>query len=168
MTLKRFTSFTILLIFLISLYVGPTFAMYSSNEALMSIVEARSAIEDAYEAVFDAEEMGANVSELLEVLNFGAYELSQAHIAYRIGDFDNVVYHANLTLDLVQDIAIQAEELQDNASLEKKQMLYLASSSAIIVIIVICLVGFVSWRLFKKRYNQQISSMKPEVTTNEA
>ena len=139
-----------------------------SDEALTAIDRADSAIVLAYRAVLEAEGAGANVSGLLEELNFGAEALATANMLYRVGNFDGAVNFADLCYDSVVDVAAKADEAVRLAEFEGKNQLYLTSAASTLGVCSVVLGGVFGWRVFKRRYFRRVLETKPEVVSNES
>lgn len=136
--------------------------------ALSAIESAELAVDVAYEAVLEAEGVGANVSGLLDELNDGAEALSKAYMSNRVGNFDDAVYFADLCGDLVGGIEAEANELRDVAVAERKQCLLLNTLGSVLAVFCIFYGAFYGWRFFKSRYHRRVLKMKPEVVSNES
>lgn len=158
----------VLFAFMSSTFVLGTMALDVEEVALSAIESAELAVDLAYEAVLEAEGVGANVSGLLDELNEGAEALSKAHISNRVGNFDDAVYFADLCYDLVAGIEAEANELRDLAVADRNHRLLLASFGSVLAVVCIFCGGFFSWRFFKSRYYRRVLKMKPEVASNES
>ena len=130
-------------------------------KARAAINRADSAIASAYRAVLEAEENGANVSNLLKKLNLGAEALTKANMLYRIEDFDEAVVLANSGYDYGVNVTSEAHRLRESAVYERKQRLYLASATSTLGVGFAVFGGLFGWRLFKRRYYKQVLKMTP-------
>ena len=106
----RFLCATVLLLFLFSTLMLSTSASSNQETAIFGISEADYSMAQAYEAILDAEEAGADVSGLLDRLGFAGEYLAEAHIWYRLGDFENATRFAGLCYDVVEEA--RSEELR--------------------------------------------------------
>ncbi len=163
--LRVFANLFLLLSFCI--LVSSAFGV-EGNEAWTAIDTADSAVASAYQAVLEAEEAGANVSGLLKELNFGAEALAKANTLYRIENFDEAVYFADLGYDSIVEVMAEADGLRNLAVAERKQRLLLTSLASAFEVGFVVLCGFFGWRQFKKRYFRGVLKMKPEVVSNES
>jgi len=139
-----------------------------SDEALIAIDRADSAIVLAYRAVLEAEGAGANVSGLLEELNFGAEALATANMLYRVGNFGEAVNFADLCYDSVVGVAAKADEAVRLAEFEGKGQFYVTSAASTLGVCCVVLGGVFGWRVFKRRYFRRVLETKPEVVSNES
>jgi len=155
-------------LFIFFLLPVSSFCVNASSDNLVnsSLTEAEDAFASTYEIVLDAERAGANVSGLFVRLNLCAKYLSEAHVWHRLGDSANANHFAGLCYDLVEDLRPEAIELRDEAKKlddAKNATTTFGSVVAVIVVIVSC---FVVWRIFKRRYNRQVLSLRPEVVSD--
>ena len=157
----------ILLAFVSSVFVLSPMAL-DVEDAASAIESAESAVNLAYEAVLEAEGVGANVSGLLDELNDGVEALSEAYMSNRVGDFDDAIYFADLCCDLVGGIEAEANELRDVAAVDRNQRFLLTSFGSVFAVVGVFCGGFFGWRFFKSRYHRRVLKMKPEVVSNES
>lgn len=99
------------------LFVSPA-TCYSEDEAKSAIEAAQNELLSCYNAAFEAEKAGANISELLSVLNEAGWLLSKAKLAYTQGDFDSSVSLANECQSKLDGFANRADDLRRNAEKE--------------------------------------------------
>ena len=165
--LRVIATLFILLAFVSPVFVSGAIAL-DVDDAASAIESAESAVDLAYEAVLDAEGVGANVSGLLDKLSDGVEALSKAYMSNRVGDFDDAIYFAYLCCNLVGGIEAEANDLRDQAAVDSSQHLLLTSFSSVLALVCISCGGFFGWRLFKSRYHRRVLKMKPEVVSNES
>ena len=134
-----------------------------SDEALGAIDKANIAVASAFKAVLEAEEAGANVSGLLNELNLGVDALAKADMLYRAGDFDEAIHFADLCYDSVVNVTAKADSLRGSAEVEGRRRFYLTFAASTFGVCCVIFGGLFAWRLFKRRYFQRVSRMKPEV-----
>jgi len=158
----------VLFAFVSSVFVLGTMALDVEEVALSAIESAELAVDLAYEAVLEAEGVGANVSGLLVELSDGVEALSGAYMSSRVGNFDDAAYFADLCYDLVAGIEAEANELRDVAAVDRNQHLFLTSFGSVFAVGGIFCGGFFGWRFFKRRYHRRVLKMKPEVASNES
>jgi len=154
--------------FVSSVFVLGTLALDAEEVALSTIEGAELAVDLAYEAVLEAEGVGANVSGLLVELSDGVEALSRAYMSGRVGNFDDAIYFADLCYDLVEGIEAEANELRDAAVVDRNQRFLLTSFGSALAVAGIFCGGFFGWRFFKSKYHRNALKMKPEVATNES
>jgi len=129
-----------------------------------SQLEAANKIGQAFEAVLDAEQAGANVTGLLERLNVAADLLAQAEIAARRGDLsfgakiDSVLSIAGE----VEEAAVAARYAALGADQNALGSAFAFSSVGVIAFVFVLLLV---WRQLKQRYVRRLFEAKPEVTS---
>lgn len=122
----------------------------TEEDARTAISEARSNVLDCYAAVVDAEKSGANVTDLLRILNEAGMLLSKANFAYNSSDFNSAVYFANQTQTSLNGFFDSARILKD-ATMRQNSMNTMVNTVAFIG--VIC-GGFVVWFFLKMKYGK--------------
>jgi len=140
---------------------------YSEDAAASAIKKAEEATVLAYEAVLEAERVGANVSSLLTRLNVASEYLAQAHISNTVGDSDDAARFADLCFETAERVKPEADLLRNMAQVESGVRLKFTILGSAISMCLISVGGFLSWRIFKRRYYQRVSRMKPEVPSDE-
>ena len=158
----------VLFVFVSSVFVLGTLALDAEEVALSTIESAELAVDLAYEAVLEAEGVGANVSGLLVELSDGVEALSRAYMFSRVGDFDGAIYFADLCSDLVEGIEAEANELRDVTASERNQRLLLNTLGSVLAVGCILYGGFFGWRFLESLYHWWVLKMKPEVASNES
>ena len=139
-----------------------------SGEAALAIKQAEDIMVSCYQVVLKAESARGNVSGLLARLNEAEALLTQAHALYRLEDFDHAACFAELCSQIGGEVRVEAHELTRLAVKQATERLMWAMIRSILSITIIVSASFVSWRIFKLRYCQQISEMKPEVDSGES
>jgi hypothetical protein len=140
----------VLLLAFAVLFVSPAFC-YSEDEARVAVEAAESKILSCYNATFEAEKAGADVSGLLEVLNEAGWLLSEAKLAYNNEDFDLAYEYAVNCSQKLDEIAIQANSLKieaEQAGYMDFLVNYVGSAVASVVVVV---GGYAAWIFFKRR-----------------
>jgi len=145
---------------LLSLFLFPVFTLKvgASNEDIvaLAISQAEETVVSAYEAVLEAEQARANVSKLLDRLNVAGEHLAEAHMLYNLGNFDGANYSASLSSEIGADVKNEAEELKIEAYESWIRSLWIRITGSIVGAIVVIFGTFIAWRIFKRRYFQQI------------
>lgn len=157
---KSFVCFMFILLF--SWFVHVCFAVdkVAVNGAL---IDAENDLASAYVSVAEAEDGGAEVSELMVKLEFAASLLSDAGNSYRLGDYDTAYSYAVNCSDSVEGIVSEASSLKLKAEDAYNERLFVAatmSSAGLGMLFVLSLFG---WRFWKNRYYKRVLEMKPEV-----
>ena len=159
----RFLSATVLLFALFSMLMFPVSAAGNQEVAASSISEAEWSMAQAYEAVLDAESADADVSGLLVRLNDAAELLSEARMAFDVGDFEESAGFAGSTSEVGYEIVDDAELLEieaKNAQVHSSWGFLIISALGVSVVVFSSLVGY---SFFKRRYYRRLSKMKPRV-----
>lgn len=122
-------------------------------------VEARSAVGEAeqkvnvgYVAVAEAQKAGANVTDLLLVLDDAGVLLSRAHLALEKGDFDLAYALAVESKAKLDGFDVEANALRDSASQARSMDFAVNVVGSGVGSVVVVAVGFLVWRLLKKKY----------------
>jgi len=134
----------------------------SESEAALRIDEAETAVNSAYVKVLEAEEKGADVSALLVKLNSGARNISEAQMRFRNGDFGGAVYYADLSIQSVEGLIEEAEQLKVLAGDQYREKSFQTVTTSFLAVVIVILGDVICWQLFKKRYLQKLLKMKPE------
>jgi len=159
----RFATSTVLLFVLSSMLMPSLSATNNQEVAASTISEAEQSMAQAYEAVLDAERVGANVSGLLVMLNDAAGQLLEARRAFSIGDFEEATRFAGLTNEVVSEVVDEAELLMIeavNARVRRSWLFVVSSAVGVSFVLVASLVGY---EYFKRRYYRQLSKTRPKV-----
>lgn len=152
----------VVFILMFSWFVDACFAVDKAvaDEAL---IDAENDLVSAYVAVEEAEQVGANVSELLTKLKFAGSLLADAYNAHRVGDYDDACSYAVNCSDRAKGIASEAAGLKLEAEKGYSERLFATaavSSAGLSLLFVLSLFG---WRILKRRHFKRILEMKPEV-----
>jgi hypothetical protein len=159
----RFLSETVLLFALSSTLMLSVSATGNQEVAASTISEAEESMARAYEAVLDAERVGADISGLLVRLNDAAALLSNAHMAFDVEDFEEATRFAESTSEVGYEVVDEAELLEieaNNAQVDKSWLFLVTSALGVSVVLVASLLGY---EYFKRRYYQRLSKMRPRV-----
>ncbi len=167
MSRLRFGSaITVLVIFVACAFVFPTSADESSAALALSRAEGDAGA--AFEAILEAEQVGADVSGLQVRLSEAEQALAEANVAYRLGDFDESVRLADVCSVISGDLRRDAEAVW----LAGYEVWYFNLSVRVIgSLVAVGAVGFGVfgvWRVFKRRYYRRVLEMKPEVDSRES
>jgi len=165
---KFFLVLLVLSVFAALIFASGVPEARSENVVSSAIDRAEASMASAYEAVLDAEQAGANVSGLLARLNVAGEYLANAHMSYRLGDFENATRFANLCYDVGEEVRNEAYELKNEAYGLWITDLVVRMTGSIIGVVVIVFLSFLVWRAFKRRYHKRILGMKPEVVSDES
>lgn len=134
-----------------------------ADEAEEALIDAEEGLASAYVVVAEAEDAGANVSELVVKLEFAGALLAEAYNSNRTGDYDEAYSLAVDCSECVNGVVDEALGLKLEAENVYRGRLFVTaavSSAALCVFFVLSLFG---WRFLKGRYFKRVLGMKPEV-----
>jgi len=140
----------------------------SENMVTLTLTEAEDALTSTYESVLEAEEAGANVSDLLDELNLGAEYLAEAYIWHRLGIDENASRFADRSISVVDGIRNEAFELRDEAKRVRENefaVKIIGSAVGVVVVVISC---FLVWRFVKHHYYRRVLKSSPEVVSDES
>ena len=138
-----------------------------TGQATSKLQAANIVVNQAFNAVLDAETAGANVTDLLFQLNYAAGILAKAENSYKTGDFGKAAIQADGVLPIAQQVTTAAQSAKQNAIVSGQNAFWTSIILTITGIIVFVLVLFWVWRRFKQNYIARLSEAKPELVSNE-
>jgi hypothetical protein len=159
----HFVSVVVLFFALSSTLMLSVSATGNQEVSASTISEAEQLMAQAYEAVLDAERVGADVSGLLVRLNDAAAMLSQARMAFEVGDFEEAIRFAESRREIEYEVVDEARWLETeaiNAQVQKSWRFLVTSALGISTVLVASILGY---QYFKRRYYKRLSKMKPRV-----
>ena len=166
--LKLFFVFLVLSVFAFPFFVIGGFGVDGEDVAASAVNRAEVAVVSAYEAVLDAEDVGADVSDLSAKLNAAGGHLASAHVWFGLGDFDNATRFADLCYEAVVDVRNEAFELESEAHALRVTDSVVRMTGSMVGVVVVVFLGFVVWRVFKRRYSKRVLEMRPEAVSGES
>ena len=137
-------------------------AVCGSDDVVLRISGAESAVGQAYVAVSEAEGAGANVSGLVAKLNEAGELLARANTAFRAGDSANADSLVGQCLVSVDGIVVDAKALKGQAESAGQSRLFLTVALSSVGLSVLFVVSLFAWRFLKWRYIKRVLGMKPE------
>jgi len=137
------------------------------NEVTSSLNLAEKSIEMTYISIFEAEEAGGDVSELVSRLNFVLIDLVHARKAFKSGYYDDAIKLSENVIGVSTNILDDAVEIKRLAKVNNANTFRITVFLTLLSITSICVVGFVGWNRFKFYYFKKISRMKVEISENE-
>jgi hypothetical protein len=146
------------------LYSGH-YVFAQTDQTASKLQAANAAVEQAFNAVLDAEKAGANVTALLAQLNVAAGILAQAENSYRTGDNNTAAAQADSVLPIAQEVTIAAQDAKQTAVGSGPNAFWFPIAFTEIGAIVFVLVLFLVWRRFKRSYISKLHEAKPEVNS---
>ena len=138
----------------------------NSYEASSAIKEAEDALEQAFLAVLEAEMVGANVSVLMVKLSDAGGLLAEAEMAYRVGNFSEVIRKAEQCFRLVEGVAVEALSLKSRALVDAHRVFMQTVSFSLVGAIMFFVALFFVWSWFKRYYIKKLLKMKPEAAAD--
>jgi hypothetical protein len=161
----RFSNIILFVILILSIcFLGLNTAFAQTNQANSKLQVANQSVNQAFNAVLDAEKAGANVTDLLSQLNNATNILAGAENSYRAGDINATIAKANSLLPITQEITINAQFLKHSATVNGQNNFWSTIIFTIVIAVVFVLVLFFIWCRFKRKYINRLSESKPEVT----
>jgi hypothetical protein len=134
-----------------------------TQQTASKLEAANIAVEQAFNAVLDAEKAGANVTSLVTQLNNAANILAQAENSNKTGDSNTAAARADSLLPIAQQITTAAQNAKQTALTSSQNTLWFTIVFTVVGSIMVVLVLFLVWLLFKRRYTTNLSQAKPEV-----
>jgi len=156
------------LLFLLLQFSVPWVGAVDEDVVTLGLADAEEALGSAYGAVLDAEMAGANVSGLLGKLSVGGEYLAEAYVCYRLGVSENASRFAGLCYDIVGDVGSEAVGLKSEAHGLWVLDFLVRMIWSVGGVIVVGVVGFVVWRVFRRRYLGRVLGSRPEVVSGES
>jgi len=165
---KLFFVLLVLSVFAVPLFVPGVFGADGESVAASAIDRAEVAMVSAYAVVLDAEQVGVNVSGLLAELNVGGEYLVDARIWFGLGDFENATRLAGLCYDVGEEVSNEAHGLRNEAHGLWVTDVVVRMTGSMVGVVVVVFLGFVVWRVFRRRYNRRVLGLRPEVVSGES
>jgi len=139
-----------------------------AGEAALAIERAEEIVVSCYQVVLEAESAGGDVSSLLARLNEAGGLLAQAHILYRLEDFDGAARFADVCSQIGEEVRVEAYGFRSLAVEKAVQRFRWTMIGSILSVIIIIVASFLGWHIFKSRYCRRILRMNPEVISDES
>ena len=136
-----------------------------SNVSVLGVktADVEDTIVEAYGAVLEAEEAGADVSALLDRLDMAGEYWALARMSLRTGNMEGAAGNATLSVEALDELVEDAGVLRDKAIMESGERSWMAIGGSIGGVAAVVCGGWLSWNWFKKRYNERALKMRPEV-----
>jgi hypothetical protein len=163
--LSSITLLTLLMLSVCLLCVCPAIAQ--NDQAASKLQAANTAVNQAFNAVLDAEAAGANVTDLLAQINTAEGILAQAENSYRTGDTNTAATQADHVLPIANKVTSDAQSAEQTAIVSTQNANLSTIALTAIGIFAFILVLFLVWRKFKRNYIENLSEAKPELVNNE-
>jgi CHASE3 domain sensor protein len=160
----KLSSITLLaLLVMCSCFFGVYPSIAQTDQAASKLQAANTAVNQAFNAVLDAETTGANVTDLLAQINTVYGILAQAENSYRTGDTIAASTQADSVLPIAQQVTLDAQNAKQNAIASNQNANMSTIALTVIGVFVFVLVLFLVWHKFKRTYIKSLSEAKPEV-----
>lgn len=167
MTFHRKNLCIFVLVFAAALVLGSVSRMsleaYAEPDVSVKLAEAENAISEAFLAVRDAQDEGANVTDLIVRLNAAGEVLAAANVAFRNGDYQNASLLADecmIRVDGIADDVAALRSLVESARVDETNLSLLGASVGLSVLFV---AGLLGWRLLKGFYLRRSLRMRPRL-----
>ena len=142
-------------------------ATAQTDSATSKLQAANTAVDQAFNAVLDAEKAGANVTDLLAQLNTAQGLLAQAENSDRTGDINTAATQADSVLPIAQQVTNEAQDAKQTAIVSERNGFWSTIALTVIGVFVFVLVLFLVWRRFRRNYIERLSEAKPELVSIE-
>ncbi len=160
----KFSSIILLVLLMLSTcLLGVYPAIAQTDLAASKLQAANTAVNQAFNAILDAETAGANVTDLLAQINTADEILAQAENSYRTGDSNTAATQADSVLPIAQQVKIEAQNAKQNAIVSSQNNFWLTIVFTIVGIVMLIEVLSLVWLWLKRRYIKNLSEAKPEV-----
>ncbi len=146
--------------------LGVQLATAQIDQATSKLQAANTAVNQAFNAVLDAEKAGANVADLLAQINVAQGLLAQAENSNRTGDSNKAATQADSVLPIAQQVTNEAQDAQQTAIVSSQNGFWSTIALTVIGVLVFVLVLFLVWRRYKRNYIERLSEAKPEVVNS--
>ena len=127
------------------------------------LVEADTAVKEAFSAVLKAEDAGANITSLLNRLSDGENLLAQAEMAYKVGDVSSAIDKAADASGIASEVEASAISARFTASINNQTAFWSTAALLAVAGAAFVLFMFFIWIRFKNRYIERLRNSKPEV-----
>ncbi len=134
-----------------------------TDQSASKLQAATTAVNQAFNAVLDAEKAGANVTDLLVQINTAEGILAQAENSYRSGDTNTATNQVNTVLPIAHQVTIAAQNAKQDAIMSNQNNFWLTIAFSVVGMIMFLEVLVLFWLWFKRRYIKNLSEAKPEV-----
>jgi len=99
---------------------GGHYVFAQTDQTSSKLQAANTAVDEAFDAVLDAENAGANVTGILVQLNVAEGDLAQAENSYRTGDSNTAATQADNVIPIAQEVTTAAQEAKQIASVSSQ------------------------------------------------
>jgi len=160
---REFFVFFLSCLILSSLFSVMTVSSYFEDDASESVEAAELAVSSAFEAVLDAERVGADVSGLIGRLNEAASFLGESEVRFRVGDYDGAVEAADRSVQIAEFVKGEAYGLRLSSLAQRALDLRFRFLISFVCVSVFLALMFLIWFWFKGYYVRRLLGLRPEV-----
>lgn len=132
-------------------------------EATNIINQAELELNSSFTLVFEAQESGADISELIAKLNLAGDFLSKAYLAIRAGDYELAYSSALDCIHTLEGVGIEANILKFESQRLQNNNIFLNVILSSIGLVFLVIIGFLCWKGFKNWYFRKILNKKPKI-----
>lgn len=150
----KLLSVAILVLIASSCFYNLHYTIAQTDQASSKLQTANNLLEQAFNAIVDAENAGANVTTLLNQLNNAANILAQAENAYTAGNNTLATNDADTVVSIGHEVIVAAQTAQDSASVSIQTAFWLTITFTAIAVAVFVIALFLVWRWFKRVSNK--------------
>jgi hypothetical protein len=156
----------LLFLALVSLFSRGVYFVHGtfSTDASSDVEEADVAVRQAFNATLGAERAGANVSNLILMLNEAGDALGNAENALRDGDAGAAAGNASLCIGIANNVSTNADVLKASALGEAHSVFWDSVAFSVVGMTVFTVVLALVWAWFKRKCAGRALGLKPEVT----
>ena len=151
----------ILASFLVVTVFEPVCFAVSVDEASVALNKADEDLNSAFIAVADAGNSGADTASLLERLSVAGNYLSDSHIAFRVGNYENAYSSAVACSNSLLGVADEALRLMGSAENSRGTKILLTTVGSGVGLTLLFVFGLFGWRFVSKRYIKRVLDLKP-------
>ncbi len=142
------------------------FVFAQIDQKSASLQAAESALEQAFNAVLDAEKAGGNVSQFLVKLNTAGVLLAEAQNAYNNGNTANVTFITENVVQIANQVNNDAISLRNDSLVESQNSFWLTYTFSVVGAALFGISMLFVWRRFKRSFIKKLLGSKPEVVDN--
>jgi hypothetical protein len=144
---------------LFSTFFGTHQVEAQSNQPTQ-LTEANGAVTEAFVAVLEAEQAGANVTVLLGRLNDATSLLAQAEIAYRAGNTNTATEQVKDVSAIASEVETNAVTAKNDAAVKRQDDFWLMMGISEFAAFSFVALMFLLWIRFKRNYIKKASQAK--------
>jgi ABC-type Fe3+ transport system permease subunit len=149
MGIIKINLFLVLFLFILPL---SSISVSAQTDVASTIVTARTQLTNAYRAALQAEQAGANITQLADTLNEAGSVLAKAEHAYSVGDFTASQDLALQCQALLDNFGASADALKESALQKVAQDFWVTLIYPIFGALAVVVVGLALWYLLKRKF----------------